>query len=215
MSIIPMISLGIRHARTEPSLTSQDVADLMDISRESYESIESGAQPATFEWIAAFCHATGAALDDICSKVRGFPFVTPPPPTPNPFAFSATILTPPFRMVPSVLAGPLRGRVRRRSAAFSGIATFQRSPPGISASLTKETTVSEETDAGRTVIPSCVAPVDGFIRFIGSCRSLSRHPKRHIEYVCKGTSGMIASSEAPSRHIVIQRGLLCRSGERS
>jgi len=59
------IRLRIREARESRQLTQQDVADLMEISRDYYQKVESGARVANLRFIRQFCHAVGASLGDI------------------------------------------------------------------------------------------------------------------------------------------------------
>lgn len=59
------IRLRIRAARESRQLTQQDVADLMGISRDYYQKVESGARVANLRFIQHFCHAVGAAIGEI------------------------------------------------------------------------------------------------------------------------------------------------------
>lgn len=59
------IRLRIREAREQRQLTQQDVADLMGISRDYYQKVESGARVANLRFIQTFCRAVGAPLGEV------------------------------------------------------------------------------------------------------------------------------------------------------
>lgn len=60
-----VVRLRIRAARESRQLTQQDVADLMGISQNYYQKVESGARVANLRFIRAFCHAVGASVGEI------------------------------------------------------------------------------------------------------------------------------------------------------
>lgn len=59
------IRLRLRAARENRQLTQQDVADLMSISRDYYQKVESGSRTPNLRFVERFCQAVGALPSEI------------------------------------------------------------------------------------------------------------------------------------------------------
>ena len=60
----------IRAAREDRGLTQQDVADLMGISRDYYQKVESGMRVANLRFIRQFCQVIGVPVAEIVAEPR-------------------------------------------------------------------------------------------------------------------------------------------------
>ncbi len=58
----------IRAAREDRQLTQQDVADLMGISRDYYQKVESGMRVANLRFIRQFCQVIGVSVGEIVAE---------------------------------------------------------------------------------------------------------------------------------------------------
>lgn len=63
------IRLRIRGIRETRKLTQQDLADLMGISRDYYQKVESGARAPNLRFIEQFCQALGVAPAEVIGDV--------------------------------------------------------------------------------------------------------------------------------------------------
>lgn len=63
------IRIRIRAAREARQFTQQDVADLMGISRDYYQKVESGARTSNLRFIQKFCQVMGVSLPEIVADV--------------------------------------------------------------------------------------------------------------------------------------------------
>lgn len=62
------IRLRMREVRHERHLTQQHIADLMDISRDYYQKVESGPNKPSLKFIERFCRCVGVPLDSVIGE---------------------------------------------------------------------------------------------------------------------------------------------------
>lgn len=62
--------LRLRAARETRQLTQQDVADLMGISRDYYQKVESGSRSPNLKFVENFCQALGVLPSEILTDAN-------------------------------------------------------------------------------------------------------------------------------------------------